>query len=224
LTEEDIKAALANIQRKRGIKKTDSKLQLKEIKELIPQVSNRRMKIDMYMLLVTVMFDAITARHIMRPKYWNDARKALIKIIRILNKNPGIVANATAATAVHDGPSSSASASSNFEEDSSNLLLTNIAAFIKMLDDQFTKALQQIDPHSRRYVKRLKDESHLVDLAKYAQELYEKVKNKVLATRMAAIRVEHIYYKLDAIAERIEEARMERNVVEENEAKKKRRE
>lgn len=70
-------------------------------------------------------------------------------------------------------------------------------AFVERLDDEFTKSLQSIDPHTQEYVQRLQDESSFLELAERVQNYYEKAGKMKRAARIAARRVEHIYYKLD---------------------------
>ena len=50
----------------------------------------------------------------------------------------------------------------------------SIISFVDRLDDEFTKSLQNIDPHGTEYVDRLKDEKGLYCTICRAEALYEK--------------------------------------------------
>ena len=73
----------------------------------------------------------------------------------------------------------------------------SIISFVDRLDDEFTKSLQNIDPHGTEYVDRLKDEKYLYSTITRAQTYYEKSKNQGDSlTRVIMRRLEHIYSKV----------------------------
>jgi translation initiation factor 3 subunit C len=73
----------------------------------------------------------------------------------------------------------------------------SVISFVDRLDDEFTKSLQNIDPHGTEYVDRLKDEKRLYSTICRAQTFYRKsVSQDEAVTRVIMRRLEHIYSKV----------------------------
>lgn len=72
----------------------------------------------------------------------------------------------------------------------------SIISFVDRLDDEFTKSLQNIDPHGTEYVDRLKDEKVLYCTICRAQAFYEKTNQAEPLGRVVMRRLEHIYSKV----------------------------
>lgn len=75
----------------------------------------------------------------------------------------------------------------------------SIISFVDRLDDEFTKSLQNLDPHGTEYVDRLKDEKLLYCTIARAQAFYEVAKQEEPLGRVIMRRLEHIYSKVSFI-------------------------
>ncbi|KAK0455109.1 eukaryotic translation initiation factor 3 subunit 8 N-terminus-domain-containing protein [Armillaria borealis] len=80
----------------------------------------------------------------------------------------------------------------------------SIISFVDRLDDEFTKSLQNIDPHGPEYVDRLKDEKVLYYTICRAEAFYEKTNQEEPLGRVIMRRLEHIYSKPDPVVQALE--------------------
>ena len=88
----------------------------------------------------------------------------------------------------------------------------NLATFVQRLEEEYTKSLQKINPHTAEYILRLKDESALVALAAAIQAYYARIGSTEEAASVALLQVEHMYYKHDSIAHAVHRSQAFTNV------------
>jgi translation initiation factor 3 subunit C len=82
----------------------------------------------------------------------------------------------------------------------------SVSLHVTRLEEEYTKALQRTSHHSPEYVTRLRDESKLVTLLARYETYFVEQGMMPEAASMAQLRIEHIYYRHDAIAEQVERA------------------
>jgi len=70
----------------------------------------------------------------------------------------------------------------------------SIVSFVDRLDDEFTRSLQNIDPHTTEYIDRLRDETGLYALIVRSQLYFEKINHTESLFQICMRRVEHLYY------------------------------
>lgn len=73
----------------------------------------------------------------------------------------------------------------------------SIISYVERLDEEFTRSLQNIDPHGTEYVDRLKDEKGLYESICRAQAYFESKGDQLDSlARVTMRRLEHVYSKV----------------------------
>lgn len=72
----------------------------------------------------------------------------------------------------------------------------SVISLVDRLDDEFTRSLQNIDPHTGEYIERLKDEKQIYETIVKAQIYFEQIKIAEHLDRVVMRRLEHIYCKV----------------------------
>lgn len=82
-------------------------------------------------------------------------------------------------------------------------ILGSLFAFVERLDDEWTKSLLNIDPHSSDYLIRLKDEQKIYNIILQTQLYLEKTlpadKKETMLARVFVKRLDHVYYKSEKL-------------------------
>jgi len=86
------------------------------------------------------------------------------------------------------------------------IVIGSLSLHLTRLDEEYIKSLQRISPHTSEYVTRLRDEARLVELLGKAQAYYTRIGSKPEAAELAQLRVEHLYYRHDTIADQVDRA------------------
>jgi translation initiation factor 3 subunit C len=136
---------------------------------------------------------------------WKSAQQELQQLFQILEANPNL--------AVVEG-------AEEWEDDEKLPVITgkelfkisgSAASFSERLDDELTRSLQNIDPHTPEYIERLRDEGSLYTVLVRAQ-LYQEhlVNNAKIAAEQSSLnrvmtrRIEHLYFKPSQVVDILE--------------------
>lgn len=148
--------------------------------------------IRVLLALIAARFDynSSVATH-MPPDLWNAAQKEVDQLISVVVSEPGY-----SIQEITEDYDELVERSPETEKDGIVRVRGSVMSFVDRLDDEFTKSLQNIDPHGTEYVDRLKDEKVLYTTICRAQALYEKTKQEDPLGRVIMRRLEHIYSKV----------------------------
>ena len=149
-------------------------------------------RIRVLLALVSSRFDynSSIATH-MPIELWTAAQREVDALINILVSEPRYLVQEE--TPDYD---ELAERTPDQEKDGVVRIRGSIISFIDRLDDEFTKSLQNIDPHGTEYVERLRDEKGLYQTICLSQGYYEKAKLDDPLSRVILRRLDHIYYKV----------------------------
>ncbi|KAI0705025.1 eukaryotic translation initiation factor 3 subunit 8 [Cerioporus squamosus] len=194
-TPEGIFKNLQVVQEARGKKNTDRAEQIRILEKLLEVAVTPYQKIRVLLALVASRFDynSSVATH-MPTELWLSAQKEVDQLIAIVAEEP-----AYSIQEITEDYDELAERSPKTEKDGIVRIRGSVISFVDRLDDEFTKSLQNIDPHGTEYVDRLKDEKVLYSTICRAQALYEKNKQEDPLGRVVMRRLEHIYSKPDPV-------------------------
>ncbi|GJE95438.1 eukaryotic translation initiation factor 3 subunit 8 [Phanerochaete sordida] len=201
-TPETIFKNLQAIQEARGKKNTDRSEQIRVLEKLLEVSVTSYQRIRVLLALISSRFDynSSVATH-MPIDLWIAAQKEIDQLVGIITEDTRYSIQET--TEDYD---ELAERSPETETSDTVRIRGSIISFVDRLDDEFTKSLQNIDPHGTEYVDRLKDEKSLYCTICRAQALYEKTKQDDPLGRVVMRRLEHIYSKPDTVVQALESA------------------
>ncbi|KAI0633601.1 eukaryotic translation initiation factor 3 subunit 8 [Trametes polyzona] len=192
---ENIFKNLQVVQENRGKKNTDRMEQIRILEKLLSVAITPYQSIRVLLALIAARFDynSSVATH-MPIDLWIAAQKEVDQLIAIAVNEPGY-----SIQEITEDYDELAERSPATEKDGIVRIRGSVMSFVDRLDDEFTKSLQNIDPHGTEYVDRLKDEKVLYNTICRAQALYEKTKQEDPLGRVIMRRLEHIYSKPDPV-------------------------
>ncbi|KAF2027401.1 eukaryotic translation initiation factor 3 subunit C [Setomelanomma holmii] len=196
-TPEGILKHLRSIVEQRGRKNSDKLEHIRTLEKLFDVAVNDYQRIRVLLTLISTRFDLTsgTASH-MHQEQWKLADQEFGKLLEILENTKEIVVIENAEEWEDDDKLPPITPGEVFR------IPGSVVSFAERLDDELTRSLQHIDPHTAEYVERLTDEALL-----YAQLLRALIyveglkKNASLAlpqeslNRVVMRRLEHVYFK-----------------------------
>ncbi|KAJ6499400.1 eukaryotic translation initiation factor 3 subunit 8 N-terminus-domain-containing protein [Mycena sanguinolenta] len=201
---EGILKNLQAVQEARGKKNTDRAEQIRILEKLLEVAATAYQRIRVLLALVSSRFDynSSVATH-MPIELWLSAQREVDQLVAIITANP-----AYSIQEITEDYDELKERSPEDPEERGGIVRIrgSIISFVDRLDDEFTKSLQNIDPHGTEYIDRLKDEKVLYCTICRAQAFYENTNQDEPLGRVIMRRLEHIYSKPDAVVQALEAA------------------
>ncbi|EGF78398.1 hypothetical protein BATDEDRAFT_13212 [Batrachochytrium dendrobatidis JAM81] len=208
LSPEGLFTKLTEVLEARGKKSTDKLAQVETLMQLLEIAVTPYQKIRVLTALIPARFDYVPISGFMSSSMWNKALEEIKDLVRLLDENPHITLSLNV---IEEDPDQDTVPEHirdrHITAGQSVVLPGHITSFVDRLDDEFTKSLQSIDPHSTEYIDRLRDETTLyasiVCAVKYAEVTKASSENIDLMTMR---RVEHLYNKPDVVIKTVEDS------------------
>merc|ERR1712072_495213 len=206
-TAESILKHLRQILESRGRKNTDRLEQIRIMEKLLDVAHTDYQRIRVYLTLIAARFDLTSGTGSqMSQEQWKLAQQEIGALLGILEQNHDLVVVEGAEEWEDDEKLPTVEEGSVFK------IPGSVVSFVERLDDELTRVLQQVDPHTAEYVERLADEgtlyTNILRCMCYAERLI--VQEKVTApqenvNRVVMRRLEHVYFKPSQVVNILEE-------------------
>ena len=152
-------------------------------------------RIRILLVLISARLDYNSSvSNYMPTELWAAAQKEVDQLISIVASQP-----AYSVQEITEDYDDMAERTPETEKDGIVRIRGSVISFVDRLDDEFTKGLQNIDPHGTEYVERLKDEKVLYSTICRAEAFYEASKQDDPLGRVIMRRLEHIYSKVSVL-------------------------
>ncbi|KAI7904241.1 eukaryotic translation initiation factor 3 subunit 8 N-terminus-domain-containing protein [Cokeromyces recurvatus] len=191
VTSENLLGRLREVLESRGKKNTDRNEQVTILEALLENAQSPFQKISVLLALISYRFDIVTASKeaYMDNSKWNSAAEEFNYLLKVLETNKSFVVTEDADDLDNEDRDVVP------KEGEVVKIRGSILSFVERLDDEFSKSLQNMDPHSTDYIDRLGDEPSVYAMLDRAQ-VYCEVNNIAFALpRIIARKLDHVYYK-----------------------------
>ncbi|KAJ5804857.1 Eukaryotic translation initiation factor 3 subunit C [Penicillium riverlandense] len=208
-TPESILKHLRVIVESRGKKNTDRLEQIRTMEKLLEVANTPYQRIRVYMALISTRFDltASSTANYMSPEQWKLADQEFSSLLSVLEDNRGFVVSEGAEEWEDDEKQPQLEPGQNF------YIPGSIVSYVERLDDELTRSLQQIDPHTAEYIERLSDEQQLYNNIVRAQLYSESLSTNEKGdsrqdnvNRVVIRRLEHVYFKPSSVVSILEDS------------------
>jgi translation initiation factor 3 subunit C len=196
---ESIQKHLRAIIESRGRKNTDRGEQIMIMEELNKVAETPYLKIRVLQTLVSARFDLGAGTATSMPlEHWKAAERELSALLTLLETHKDHVVIEGAEEWDDDektpvmGP-----------DDKYIKVPGSVVSYIERLDDELTRSLQNIDPHTSEYIERLTDEASLYNIILQGLLYYETIQKDASLevpqeslNRIIQRRLDHVYFKV----------------------------
>ena len=197
-TPESILKHLRSIVESRGRKNTDRLEQIRIMERLLDVAVNEYQRVRVLLTLIATRFDLTSGTGSqMSQEQWKLAQQEIGQLLSLLEDNNDIVVVDQGAEEWEDDEKQPTAAPGELLK-----IPGSVASFVERLDDELTRVLQHVDPHTAEYVERLQDEgslyTNIVRCMLYAERLNNDTKLegfKENINRVVMRRLEHVYFK-----------------------------
>ncbi|KAG0230050.1 Translation initiation factor 3 subunit c [Actinomortierella wolfii] len=206
-SQENLFKRLREVNDARGKKNTDREEQARILEKLLTIAHTPYQKIRVLLALISAQFDfAIGLSGYMSIPLWKTAHKHLNSLLVILENNPNYVVQESVP---EDDEDMDKDRSPSTPEEII-YVQGSVVAFVDRLDDEFIKSLQNIDPHTPDYVDRLKDEVDMYTIIVRSLAYFKRRELTDSICRTTMRRIEHLYFKPEAVILACEKATAEK--------------
>ena len=198
-TSESILKHLRSIVESRGKKNTDRAEQIRIMEKLLEVADTPYRTIRVLLTIIATRFDLTTGSTatFMSQENWKAAEHEFGRLLQTLETNQNLVVVENAEEWDDDDKPPQPAAGEKLK------IPGSIVSIVERLDDELTRSLQHIDPHTAEYIERLQDEQALyTDILRtllYVEDLKKDEKleqSDDAANRVVMRRLEHIYFKV----------------------------
>jgi translation initiation factor 3 subunit C len=198
-TPESIFKHLRGILESRGKKNTDRLEQIKVMEKLNEIANTPYQQIRVLITIVSARFDlSAGTTNTMPLEHWKAAEKELATLLDVLEANKDYIVVENAEEWEDDEKPPTLQPGEKYIK-----VPGSVVSYVERLDDELTRSLQSIDPHTSEYIERLQDEGALYNIIFRGLLYYENLrKDETLdvpqdsVNRIVMRRLEHVYYKV----------------------------
>lgn len=198
-TPESIFKHLRSILESRGKKNTDRGEQIKIMEKLGEIAQTPYQRIRVLLALVSSRFDIGTsAGAALSVEHWKAAEKELSLLLTVLDENKDHIVLESAEEWDDDEKPPTLEKGEKYIK-----IPGSVVSYTERLDDELTRSLQAIDPHTSEYIDRLSDEGALYNIIFRAQLYYEGLRKDASLeipqeslNRAIMRRLDHVYFKV----------------------------
>ncbi|KAI0004752.1 eukaryotic translation initiation factor 3 subunit 8 N-terminus-domain-containing protein [Xylariaceae sp. FL0662B] len=207
-TPESIFKHLRGILESRGKKNTDRLEQIRIMEKLNEVSVTPYQQIRVLLTLVSARFDLSSGGSSSMPfEHWKAAEKEISVLFEVLEANRDYIVIENVEEWDDDDKPPTLQPGEKYIK-----IPGSIVSYVERLDDELTRSLQNIDPHTSEYIERLTDESSLYNVIFRGLLYYETLgKDETLQipqdslNRIVMRRLEHVYFKPAQVVKILEE-------------------